>query len=214
MENNPIQLWSFFFGLIIISSVLVSKQVKNWNFQAVVFGLLGVGIAFTITSFSPASTPDQLWFVFISGAIAICAMILPGISGSFILILLGKYEFIINALKDVNLVVILTFAFGCVTGLLSFSRLISWLLAKFHDLTVALLAGFMVGSLNKIWPWKEILNTYVDRHGVSKPLDTRNIMPTTFEKMGNEPFVLEAILFAALGLLLVIGIEKLAKNRA
>jgi putative membrane protein len=138
-------------------------------------------------------------------------MILPGISGSFILLILGKYEFIIESVKDMNLLVIAVFGFGCVVGLLSFSRLVSWLLHKYHDLTVALLAGFMLGSLNKIWPWKEVISTRLNSKGEVVPLIQQNLWPTEFMEKVGQPMIIHAILFFALGILLIIGIEKIAQ---
>ncbi|MDN5216230.1 DUF368 domain-containing protein [Fulvivirgaceae bacterium BMA12] len=213
LANYPIQLWSFFFGLVIISSILVAREIKEWKIIMVLALIIGVVIAFLITEFTPAETPESWWFIFISGAIAICAMILPGISGSFILLILGKYTFVINAVNERNIPIILIFGLGCIVGILSFSRLLSWLLNKFHNLMVAFLSGFMIGSLNKIWPWKETIQTYVDRHGVVKPLVQENVLPTAYQALGNEPFVLQAILFGALGIGLVVFIEKLAHLR-
>ena len=213
LSNYPIQLWSFFFGLIIISSILVAREIKKWQAAMVAALIAGTVIAYLITKFTPAETPEAWWFVFISGAIAICAMILPGISGSFILLILGKYSFVINAVNERNIPVILMLALGCVVGLLSFSRLLSWLLQKFHNLMVAFLSGFMIGSLNKIWPWKQTIETYVDRHGVVKPLVQENVLPTDYQLLGHEPFLLQAILFGALGIGIVVLIEKMAHLR-
>lgn len=212
LETHPIFIWSFFFGLIIASALLVAKEVKKWNAGTIITGIAGTAIAYVITVLSPASTPSAWWFIMLSGAIAICAMILPGISGSFVLLLLGKYAFIIGAVSTLNVPVLLTFAVGAMIGIISFSHLLSWLLAKYHGLTVALLTGFMVGSLNKIWPWKEILTTFTDNHGAVQPLTERNILPTTFSELHNgEPALLGwAIAFAAFGFLLIWGIEKVA----
>jgi putative membrane protein len=179
----------------------------------VVAGLILGGLAaYFITTVAPAETPDTIPAIFFSGAIAICAMILPGISGSFILIILGKYSFIVNALTSFDLVTIIIFAAGCVLGLLSFSRLISWLFSKYHDLAIAVLAGFMIGSLNKVWPWKETVETYADRHGDLKPLIQENILPNTYQSMGMEPYFWQALLFFTLGVGLVVFLEKLAAN--
>lgn len=211
LENYPIQVWSFFFGLIIISALIILREIKKWSFGVVLAMLLGVAIAYFITATTPAETPDSPWFMFIAGAVAICAMILPGISGSFILLLFGKYEYVISALKDFRIADLIFLALGCVVGILSFARLVSWLFNKFHNLTVGLLSGFMIGSLNKVWPWKDTLETYVDRHGEIKPLFQVNILPTDYlNKTGGEPFFLEAIAFAAFGFLLVLGIDRLA----
>ncbi|MDN5203870.1 DUF368 domain-containing protein [Fulvivirgaceae bacterium BMA10] len=213
LENHPIQLWSFFFGLIIISSALVAREIKKWRIGTVAMMLLGGIIAYFITVLTPAETPDDLWFIFICGAIAVCAMILPGISGSFIVLLLGKYQYMVNALSSLNIVVLLTFIAGCVTGLLSFSKVISWLLKKYHDLAIALLSGFMIGSLNKVWPWKKTIETFTDRHGVEKPLIQENIWATQYQVEGNDAFIFQAILFFALGIGIVVLIEKIAHWR-
>lgn len=210
LANYPIQLWSFFFGLVIISSILVAKEIKQWNAKTMVALLIGTAIAYFVVEITPTQTPEGLWFIFISGAIAVCAMILPGISGSFIVLLLGKYEYLVTALEEMNILVLLTFGIGCVVGLLSFSRLLSWLLKKFHFIMIAFLSGFMIGSLNKIWPWKETLETYVDHHGVVKPLIENNILPTKYQLLGNDPFILQAILFGALGIGIVVLLEKVA----
>jgi putative membrane protein len=211
LDHHPIELWSFFFGLIVISSLTVIKKIKIWNLSAIIAGLIGILLGYLITDLSPASTPENYLFIFFSGALAICAMILPGISGSFILLILGKYEFIIASIKDLNLLVLTVFALGCVVGLLSFSRLVSWLLHHYHDLTVALLAGFMLGSLNKIWPWKETLSTRTNSKGEIVPYIQENILPTDYlDKTGGDPMVLHALFYAAVGILLVIAIEKMA----
>jgi len=211
LHEHPIELWSFFFGLIIISALLVTRQIKKWKVGVGASGILGIVIAYLITSATPATTPDNYLFIFISGAIAICAMILPGISGSFILLILGKYEFIIESVKDLNIMIILTFGVGCVVGLLSFSRLVSWLLKKYHDITVAMLAGFMIGSLNKIWPWKETMSTRLNSKGEIVPLVQKNLWPTDYMEKVGEPLIIQAILFFAIGILLIIGIEKIAQ---
>ncbi|MCV9385506.1 DUF368 domain-containing protein [Reichenbachiella ulvae] len=210
LETQPIMIWSFFFGLVIISSISVAKEISKWNALVVLSGLVGIAIAFLITIITPATTPNGLWFIFISGAIAICAMILPGISGSFILLILGKYAYIVDALNDLDFGVIIVFALGCITGLLSFSRAISWFLKKFHNYAVALLAGFMIGSLNKIWPWKKPIRFELI-HGEQVPTLEKNILPTQYlEETGNNPMIVQAILFMALGFMLVIILEKVA----
>lgn len=211
LVQHPIQLWSFFFGLIIISAILVMKEIREWSIGAVLFGLLGIAIAYYISIASPAETPTAYWFIFIAGAVAICAMILPGISGAFILLLFGKYEYVLNAVTNFDIGIIIVFALGCLTGLLSFARLISWLLHRYYNVAVALLAGFMIGSLNKIWPWKEVTQYRIDSHGIQKPFLEESVLPTTYmEVTGQDPQVLSAILFMALGILIVVGIEKAA----
>lgn len=214
LATYPIQVWSFFFGLIIISAILVFKEIRKWDVLVVVFGLIGIAISYYITIAAPAETPTDLWFIFIAGAVAICAMILPGISGAFILLLFGKYEYILNSLKDFDLKVVVVFALGCATGLLSFVRLISWLLDRYYNMAVSLLAGFMVGSLNKVWPWKNVLLYRLDSHGVRKAVLEESVSPTTYmEVTGQDPQVLWAVLFMALGILMVVGIEKIAADK-
>lgn len=211
LNNHPIQVWSFFFGLIVISALIILREIKKWNFGVIIAMLAGIAIAYFITATTPAETPEAPWFMFIAGAVAICAMILPGISGSFILLLFGKYEYVITAIKEFRIADLLFLGLGCIVGLLSFARLVSWLFKKFHNLTVGLLSGFMIGSLNKVWPWKDTLETYVDRHGEIKPLFQVNILPNEYlAKSGADPFFLEAIAFAAFGFLLVLGIDRLA----
>ena len=215
LEHYPISIWSFFFGLIVISSVLVAKEIKQWNWLVIVAALIGIAIAYFVTVASPSQTSNSLWFIFISGAIAICAMILPGISGAFILLLLGKYTYVFTALKDLNFSVIIVFGLGCITGLLSFSRLLNWLLKHYYNTAVALLAGFMVGSLNKIWPWKIPTSYRVNSEGLQVPLTEQNVSPTAFlELTGNDPLILQAILFAMVGIVLVIIIERVGSMYA
>lgn len=210
LNNHPIQLWSFFFGLVLISTLLVLKEIKQWRPVVGISVFAGVIIAYFITGATPAVTPDNYLFVFLSGVIAICAMILPGISGSFILLILGKYEFIIESIKDLNIQVIVIFGIGCGIGILSFSRLVSWLLKRYHDITVALLSGFMLGSLNKIWPWKETITTRLNSKGELVPLIQNNLLPTEYMKLVDEPMVIQAVFYCSIGILLIIAIEKIA----
>ena len=212
LKNHPIPVWSFFFGLIIISAILVLRNVVKWRAITAVALALGILIAFLVTEATPANTPNGLWFIFLSGAIAICAMILPGISGSFILLIMGKYVYIFNALNERNVLVILTFMLGCIAGLLSFARVISWLFKKYHDLTIALLSGFMIGSLNKVWPWKIPVEYRINSHGEQEAYITDNVMPAEYySQLSENPMVFQAVLFLALGIFIVVSIEKVAK---
>lgn len=213
LENHPIFVWSFFFGLIIASSWLVAREVKRWSIGTVVSLVVGAAVAYVITVLNPVQTltNPSWWFIILSGAVAICAMILPGISGAFILLLMGMYSFVIGAVSTFQWSVLLLFAIGAVAGIISFSHLLSWLLAKFHGLTVALLTGFMLGSLNKIWPWKQTLEYYTDSHGMQQPLVEQNILPSTYAQVSGEPAWLGwAIVFMAVGFFLIWGIEKAA----
>lgn len=213
LVNHPIYIWSFFFGLIIISSVLVAKEIKKWDIFTIISLLAGAAAAYTITVMSPASTPNTWWFIILSGAIAICAMILPGISGAFILLLLGKYTYILTAVSNLDVGTILLFVVGAAAGIISFSHLLSWLLKNYHTLTVALLTGFMVGSLNKVWPWKHTLETYIDTHGVEQVLVETNVSPEKFAEItGSDPLIWQAIVMCVAGILLIGGIEYTGKK--
>ena len=215
LERTPELLWSFFFGLIVASVWVVGRKVGRWSAGTIATGVAGMVLAYLITEATPAETPTATWFIFLSGALAICAMILPGISGSFILVLLGKYEYILGAVKAFNVGVVLTFGAGCLVGLLSFSRLLKWMLERYYDLTVALLTGFMVGSLNKVWPWKLTLSTYLDRHGEVKPLAQRNVLPTDYlELTGREAYLWGAVLLAVAGFTVVYLVDRLTAPAA
>jgi putative membrane protein len=211
LDNHPIAIWSFFFGLILVSSPLIMRDIKRWNMVTVISFVLGVAIAYGITVLSPTETPTNLFFIFFCGALAICAMILPGISGAFVLLLIGKYEYMINALITFDLPVMLVFATGCFLGLVGFSHVLSWVLEHYRFPTLALLAGFMIGSLNKVWPWKEVVAYRLNHEGVQIPAFDKSVLPGRFlEVTGQDPQVFYAILFAAAGIFLVVSIEKVA----
>lgn len=211
LEHYPIQLWSFFFGLIVISAFSVSREIYKWSAGTIISGLVGIVVAYWITEATPGETPTAFWFIFISGAIAICAMILPGISGSFILLIMGKYTYILQAVNERNFIVIAVFALGCAVGILTFARIISWLLQHYHDLAVALLAGFMIGSLNEIWPWKLVISTRINSGGEEVPFLTENVWPAVYEQITGQPaFMWQAMLFAFLGVAIVVVLEQLA----
>lgn len=203
---HPILVWAFFFGLVLASTWFVSKDIRCWNWKTVLSFIAGAVTAYYITVATPAETPTNLFFIFLCGAIAICAMILPGISGSFILVLLGKYFYIMEAVKTLNIPVMLVFMAGAALGITSFSRVLSYALRKFHDVTIAVLGGFMLGSLNKVWPWKKVLETYTDSHGMLKPLVETNIWP--------DHLVGEAAGLMLLGFFLVYFLEKLSTKSA
>ena len=212
LTHHPLAIGSFFFGLIVASALLVARQIGRWDWRTVLAFAVGAAAAWWITVATPAETPDGWWFVMLSGAIAICAMILPGISGAFILLLLGKYQYIMHAVGEFDIPVIAVFVIGAAAGIISFSHLLSWLLKHWHDVTVAVLMGFMVGSLNKVWPWKETVKTYLDSHGVAQPLVQNNIAPGTFEQLTGQPSLLvQAILLGIVGFLVIYGIELVAR---
>jgi len=208
LDHHPILIWSFFFGLVVASAIYVGKDIKEWKAGTVVSLLLGTAVAYVITIITPAEANTGYGFIFLSGAIAICAMILPGISGSFILVLMGMYRFILEALTTFNVPVIFTFLAGAGIGIVLFSNLLSWLLKRYYTATIAVLAGFMIGSLNKVWPWKQVTETFVDRHGEIKPLTEINIMPGNYPELtGNSAQLGYALLMAALGFVLIFAIE-------
>lgn len=214
LHNYPILVWSFFFGLIVASAIYVGRAIKEWDWKNVVAIFAGIAVAFYITIISPAEANTTWWFIFLSGAIAICAMILPGISGSFILVLLGMYRFILDAVGDLNIGVLGIFIVGAAIGIIAFSNLLSWLLKNYHNLTVAVLAGFMVGSLNKVWPWKKVTETFIDRHGEVRSLAETNILPGTYEQLtGSSPFLAGAVLLAIAGFALIFVIEGLTSKK-
>jgi len=213
LEVHPIKLWSFFFGLVVISAITVLRQIDRWKLTVVVGLFVGIAVAYFITLATPATTSNDWWLIFLSGAIAISAMILPGISGAFILLILGKYKYVTGALHEFNYQVILIFVAGCVTGLMSFVRLVSWVLDKYYQVAIAVLSGFMIGSLNKVWPWKEVLTYRVDSDGNQIPALDQSILPNHYlEVTGNDPQILQAILLVAMGIGVVVVLEKIANR--
>lgn len=207
LENHPSLIWAFFFGLVLASIFTVMKRIKKWGTAPVIGMILGAVGAYFLVGMLPSQTPETWWFVVISGAIAICAMILPGISGSFILLLMGKYQYILGAVTKHDFLTLFWFACGAAVGIVTFAQFLSWLFRHFHDITVAILIGFMAGSLRKIWPWKDVLSTYIDRHGKVKALEEANIIPDSFDSM-----VIYAILLAIAGFIIVFILESLANR--
>ncbi|MDM8349284.1 DUF368 domain-containing protein [Pseudomonas sp. sp1636] len=214
LAEHPIPVWSFFFGLILVSAHLVAREIQRWNWSRFVSFSMGAAFAYWITVASPVQWGTDSLSIFFAGSIAICAMILPGISGSFILLLLGLYPFILGAVKGLDISVLALFASGCLVGIVSFAGLLRWLLVRWRDLTLALLTGLMLGSLNKLWPWKETLTWQAGSHGQPVPLLQVNLLPGRFaEVSGQDPQLLLAILLALGGVLLVFGLEWLAGRR-
>lgn len=208
LMEHPVYVWSFFFGLVLASIHVVAKKVMAWNRNTLMSFVLGTIFAYIVVGLVPMSTPATLPMFFLAGAIAICAMILPGISGSFLLIILGKYQQILAAVSNRDILTLGVFLTGAVLGLSLFSRILSWLFSRYHDLAMAALAGIMFGSLRKIWPWKLTLTTYTDSHGVIQPLTQKNILPQVF---GIEVLVALGLMLA--GTLLIIYFSKYdAKN--
>ena len=208
LENHPIVIWSFFFGLVLASIIYIGKQITKWTKVSFLCLILGAILAFYITTLNPmVSANSSPWFLFIAGMIAICAMILPGISGSFILVLLGAYKPVLNALNTKDFVSIIIFLVGAILGLLSFSRILKWLFSTYKNYTLATLTGFIIGSLNKIWPWKETISWRTNSKGIEVPFNTASVSPFSFE---GDNQLLISIFLMLIGFGLIILLEKLA----
>jgi putative membrane protein len=217
LESYPELLWAFFFGLIVASAIYIGKQVEKWSAIEFVALLLGTVIAFYITVASPAQGSEALWFIFIAGAIAISALILPGISGSFMLLLMGMYTFIIPTVKDAlktlnpeSLVVLGVFGLGCLLGLATFSRVLSWTFKHYKNPTLALLTGFIVGSLNKIWPWRNVLSYRENSKGEQVPFIEESVLPANYE---GDPMIIGVIVLMIIGFLTVFMIERFGAEK-
>lgn len=185
LQHHPIFIHSFFFGLILATIPIIAGIMKKWDLKKTVCLFISTILTFFLVGMSPISTSETWWFIFLSGALAICAMILPGISGSFILLLLGKYQFILNAIHQKDFGILIIFISGIIVGILSFVRILQFLLHRYHDITIAILTGFVIGSLNKIWPWKE-------NNPFSHELHNVNILP-----------IINTQLFMALGIMIL-----------
>ena len=213
LATHPIPIWSFFFGLILVSVYHIVSQVKQRDIIRAAFVLLGIGFAYFITVLKPLEMDPTNTNVLLAGSIAICAMILPGISGSFILLLIGMYAPILGAAKSMQVDILMLFAGGCVIGLLCFSHLLSWLLKHHRDSTLMFLTGLMAGTLPKIWPWKETLSWRTNSHGEQVPLLQHNLSPFEFEAITSQPHQLAmAICMMLVGIGLVLALERFADN--
>ncbi|TDF38668.1 DUF368 domain-containing protein [Alteromonadaceae bacterium M269] len=213
LDVYPVLLWSFFFGLITATIWSVAKHIDNWAPSTYLLFAIGASVAYFITTLVPGTIEATYLTYFLAGAIAVCAMILPGISGSFILLLMGMYSPVLLALKNIDLVIIIIFAGGCVTGLLSFSHALSWMFTRYKTLTLALLSGFLLGSLNKVWPWKITLESTLDSHGKEIALVTENVLPQTFETTTQQPahFVF-AVALVIFGLAIVVLLDRFGEK--
>lgn len=223
LESQPILVWSFFFGLVLASILFIWKEITKWSVKAILALLIGIVISYYITIARPAESPESYPYLFLSGFLAIIAMILPGVSGAFILLLMGSYKTVIGTINqfregisNMNFEIIgqamlklMTFALGAIIGLKLFSKVLTWMFAHHKNTTLALLIGFMIGSLNKIWPWKEVLETRVNSHGETIPFIEKSILPHYFN--GN-PQILTAIIMLVCGFMLIFGLEKIANR--
>src|SRR5690554_6264853 len=220
----PIAVWSFFFGLVIASILYVGKQISKWRLVVVLALIIATVLSYLVTIAEPIGSPDSIWFLFLAGFIAIIAMILPGISGAFILLLMGAYTTVIGIITqltegistlDTNLILnslgkILIFGLGAIVGLKLFSKVLNWLFKHHKNLILAVLTGFMIGALNKIWPWKEVLQYRLNHAGEEVPFLERSILPQNFD--GN-PQVILAIAFAVIGFLTIFLLERVAVKK-
>lgn len=208
LAEHPLLVWGFFYGMVLASTIYIAKPLPFRNPLIIFLFVVGVVLATGVSMIRPAALPGEWWVVFLAGSIAICAMLLPGTSGSFMLILMGLYGFILQSLVEFNLVILISFAAGCATGLLMFSHLLSWLLRNYHDVTLALMTGFLLGSLSIIWPWKRVLEMATDRHGKSIPIQQENVLPDQFLALtGADPQTFSVIGVALFGFVLVFALE-------
>ena len=184
LTHHPVPTWGLFFGLVAASVILVGAEARIRQGTGPLFFVIGAAAAYVIVGMIPVETPETSWFIFLSGMIAICAMILPGISGAFLLLILSKYQFITGALRapfdDGNFLILMIFASGCLTGLLGFSRLLSYMIDHHYQATMALLTGLMCGSMRKVWPWKEVTASVVIR-GREHIISTTNVLPPAWD---------------------------------
>lgn len=216
LDNYPVLIWAFFFGLILSSVWFVGKQIKKWNWTTILALALGTAIAFYITVANPGHGNEALWFVFVCGMLAICALMLPGISGSFILLLLGMYTYIVPTVKQAlltfdsaSLTILAVFAAGAIIGLAGFSRILTWTFKHYHDFTMALMTGFMLGSLNKIWPWRNVLEYRTNSKGEQIPFLEKSVWPAQYD---GETFLFWGIVMIFVGFAAVFFLEKFAGN--
>lgn len=218
LENYPPVVWAFFIGLIAASSFIVLRAVKQWNMYRVALVVVFAAVLVLISALTPATTTTAPWFIVVSGMIAISAMILPGISGSFILVLLGKYEYILNAVHELNITVLALFCIGCALGLLTSSRIISWLFKRFHDSTMAAIFGIMIGSLYAVWPWRQVTR-FSGEYGTEEfaVLTDQPVLPAQFAAESvigiaspANAYVLASIIACIVGIVIVFAIDRLS----
>lgn len=223
LENHPLTVWAFFFGLVLASIWYVGKQIKSWNTATVSALIIAAIAAYFITTFSALSNTEHGYlYLFMAGAIAVCAMILPGISGAYILLLLGAYEQVTKAVSEFDFKRIFFIGAGIVVGLMSFSKLLKWLFSKYEQITLAALTGFIAGSLNKIWPWKNVLD-YKIIDDKLQILSEKSVLPAnysgypeyhngTLDYIDQDPQLFQVGLFFILGFLLILVLERTAQK--
>ncbi|MEA3497009.1 MAG: DUF368 domain-containing protein [Bacteroidota bacterium] len=213
-ENYPVLVWAFFFGLILASVYFIGKRISKWSWQVIVIFILGVALAISISVLKPSKENDSVIYLLISGAVAACSMILPGLSGSFILLLMGNYQLVmIDSINNLDFKILIPVVVGAGVGLLAFSYILSWIFKKYKDQTLAILTGFILGSLSILWPWKQTIETYIDRHEVIKPLVQKNILPNAYAEItGESSYLFFAIVLMIVGFAVIWIMEKSAEK--
>lgn len=220
IAHHPVLIWAFFFGLILASVFFVGKHIPEWKASNVVAMVAGAALAYYITIASPANGSDALLMVYFSGMVAICAFLLPGLSGSFILLLLGMYNIVLGGIKDLNVLLVAVFALGCITGILSFSKFLNWAFKHHKSLTLSVLTGFLVGSLNRVWPWQEVISRRINSKGEEVVEFTRSVLPgqmaqldaTANAPFGNDPQTWPVLGLMLAGVLVVLLLEKFGNH--
>ena len=211
--NHPIPLWSFFLGLVLAATMFLIKEALGWNWKFFFFFITGIVVAWMATGGVPIRSSEGLFSIFVAGLIAVSAMLLPGISGSFLLILMGKYYVMLEATKNLDFAIIFAFGLGCVISLVLFSKVLNWLIKNYWSISLALLTGFLIGAMHKLWPWRETVTTYLSSSGVEKPLIEKNIFPWDYQTLNSQdPQLFLAIFFAAVGFIIVVTLERI-KNK-
>lgn len=213
LETLPQLLWGFFFGLIVASSVILARHLPQRGLREGIAGIVGIVVAAAIGFATPAAIEPAPWLIIGAGMVAICAMILPGISGSFLLLLMGLYEVIIGAIKGLDFGILALFAGGCAVGLLAFSHVVAYFLSRFESITLATLTGFMLGALVKVWPWQYTTRWRVNSEGESVPLLQTPVLPQSFAELTGEPSLTVGVIACMVaGLGVVVGFELFSKR--
>jgi putative membrane protein len=209
LQAFPILVWSGFFGLILASAFVLKRATTQWQARELMVFVVGFLSAWYLSALQTVALPHSLFGIFISGLVAISAMILPGISGSFILLMLGTYSLVLDSIKNFELNFLLVFASGCAVGLLSMAHVLSWALRRHHNVTLALLTGVMLGALNKVWPWKQTVSFRENSKGEIVPLEQINLLPTQFQELvGADPQFIAALGVFGLSFILVLGVSR------
>ncbi|RXE47172.1 DUF368 domain-containing protein [Chromohalobacter israelensis] len=207
LDHHPLLLNAFFFGLVLASAVVVARQVSQWRWRHVLLLALGICMALWLPSLLPAPTETSWWMLTLAGAIAISAMLLPGVSGSFLLLVMGFYGTVMEGIKSIDIALIATFGAGCAIGLMVFSRVLSWLFRHYREGTLLVLIGFILGSLPQLWPWREMVSYRLGSGDQIVPLDYRYLMPSDYSVITGEPsHLVAAIALMIVGLVLVMVI--------